>query len=70
MKIINLGERFRIVFYQLDKIIENWGKCQGLSGRDMTELSIMEVQMKAMYKKSLPFGNFSTSKARPSRGKK
>lgn len=34
------GKRFQIVLYHLEKIIEDWGNCRGLSANDVSKLRI------------------------------
>ncbi|MDP2363161.1 MAG: hypothetical protein Q8M94_05265 [Ignavibacteria bacterium] len=57
-KIRNLGKRFEIVLFHLGKIIEDWGECQGLSGNDVTELSVIKKTIKRLYEQRKPFTGY------------
>ena len=50
-----MSKRFEIVLYHLDKIISEWGECEGLSARDTWELSSMHRKLEELYKKGEPF---------------
>lgn len=45
----SIDKRFRIVFYQLEKVMEDWGQCRGLSANDVSELGRLLAKLKKLY---------------------
>lgn len=45
----DISKRFQIVFYHLEKIIEDWGSCRGLSYNDTTEIGELLRNLQKLY---------------------
>ena len=54
----NVGKRFKIILFHLEEIINDWGKCRGLSANDVQELKIIHHHLNEYYEDGKPFRTF------------
>ena len=49
----SIEKRFQLVLYHLEKIMEDWGECAGLSANDVTHIRIgAYVELKTLFEKA------------------